>query len=312
MKSFPGIPDQDPLADPGHAPAGLVVSLRWDAPSEAGGPCQQPPTWTSFPNARSSSRAPRLPSRANHGIPASVRPAVNEVIVHRHPPRQGAARSDIISIDCGDHRRRLARGRGAHRPPSAESPRSGRLISLQPDAVHWLGPGRAGHRMTRHRARRGVVGRSAVPYASSRSTSGRGIGTRCTCDPPVSHLRRTCRLPLAGVHALAVEPMVVLSSPRPNCCTDGCGGQRGRDPGRAHEPRSRSPRTPPWSLLAEGRRRAGFGDRAPVMPDHRRGCTLRRDAPELGPARLNAEAEVAGRMTSLPAGADPRPLMPTR
>jgi methionyl aminopeptidase len=158
------------------------------------------------------------------GYPATICTSVNDQIVHGIP--SSAARlgsGDVISIDCGA----IVDGwHGDAARTVAVGPVPGEVAKLLEacERALWRGlaQARPGARLSdiSHAVEESV--RASGPYGIVRKYVGHGIGSEMHMDPPVPNYGRAGRGPvLVEGMALAIEPMLVLGSPRTRLLDDG-------------------------------------------------------------------------------------------
>ncbi len=159
-----------------------------------------------------------------HGYPATICTSVNDQIVHGIPSAgTRLAAGDIISIDCGaivdgwhgDACRTVGVG-----PVSDEL--AALLAACELALWHGLAKARPGARLSDISHAVGASAQASGPYGIVREYVGHGIGTEMHMDPAVPNFGRAGRGPvLVEGMALAVEPMLVLGSPRTRLLDDG-------------------------------------------------------------------------------------------
>lgn len=159
-----------------------------------------------------------------HGYPATICTSVNDEIVHGIP-RADATLSpgDVISIDAG------AIVGGWHGDAAITV-----AVGQVPDEVtalmtaceralwHGLASARAGARLTDVSHAIATSARASGDYGIVQEYTGHFIGSRMHMDPPVPNYGRPGRGPvLTQGMAMAIEPMLVLGSPRTRVLDDG-------------------------------------------------------------------------------------------
>jgi len=166
-----------------------------------------------------------------HGYPATICASVNQQIVHGIPDSgQILGAGDIVSLDCGaivggwhgDSAVTVQVGRLPAGAEPGQAELDGLLQACELAMWHGLATAVAGRRLTdiSHAVERAA--RSAGPYGIVREYTGHGIGTAMHMAPVVPNYGRAGRGPVlqAGM-ALAIEPMLVLGSPRTRLLDDG-------------------------------------------------------------------------------------------
>jgi methionyl aminopeptidase len=159
-----------------------------------------------------------------HGYPATVCTSVNDEIVHGIPrPSRVLAGGDVVSVDCG------AIVGGWHADAALTvgvGEISGDLAGLLAGCERALWQGisaaRPGARLSDMSHAVECAARSAGPYGIVEDYAGHAIGTQMHMDPLVPNWGRPGRGPvLSAGMAFALEPMLVLGSPRTRLLDDG-------------------------------------------------------------------------------------------
>jgi methionyl aminopeptidase len=159
-----------------------------------------------------------------HGYPATICTSVNDQIVHGIPSAATRLKSgDVISLDCGaivdgwhgDAARTVAVG-----PIPDEL--AALLEACERALWHGLAAARPGARLSDISHAVGESARASGTYGIVREYVGHGIGSQMHMDPAVPNFGRAGRGPvLTEGMALAIEPMLVLGSPRTRLLDDG-------------------------------------------------------------------------------------------
>ncbi len=208
-----------------------------------------------------------------YGYPATICASVNEQVVHGIPSSSQVLRhGDLVSIDCG------AIVNGWHGDsavtvrvgPAGEDAEADALVAACERALwHGLAEAVPGRRLTDISHAVQQAAQAAGRYGIVREYTGHGIGTRMHMDPAVPNFGRPGRGPvLAEGMALAVEPMLVLGSPRTRVLEDDWTVVTTDGSRAAHfEHTVAVTADGPWVLTAQDGGASGFASlRAGVLP----------------------------------------------
>ena len=159
-----------------------------------------------------------------HDYPATICTSVNDQIVHGIPSADTRLKAgDVISIDCGA----IVDGwHGDAARTVGVGPIADELADLLEacERALWAGlaQARTGARLSDISHAVGASAQANRRYGIVREYVGHGIGTQMHMDPAVPNFGRAGRGPvLVEGMALAVEPMLVLGSPRTRLLDDG-------------------------------------------------------------------------------------------
>jgi methionyl aminopeptidase len=251
--------------------AGLVVARMLRAVAAAAEPGISTAELDAIAGREMRSAGARSSFLGYHGYPATICTSVNDQIVHGIPSDQvRLAAGDVLSIDAGAivggwH------GDAAISIPVGEVP--GRVTDLlracEVALWHGIAVAAAGRRLTdvSHAVESSAL--ASGGYGIVREYTGHFIGSDMHMDPAVPNYGRPGRGPsLTEGMALAIEPMLVLGSPRTRLLDDGWTVVTADGSLAAHfEHTVAITADGPWVLTAEDGGAAGFASGHAAVAD---------------------------------------------